>query len=210
MAGCDESTLILRPELQGVAEGFSRVQDKLAKGRPIRLVLMDVVDTAERFVRVMCTAGGTAGAAETVDESLRELADGGVVPEAIATSLQTVCILGNHARRGTRGVPLTPSDAEDMINLLLQALEWHYCENALGPRLTSIYAEKAKSEDEQVAEARELLSGNPQFRDSRFWLTVDPAVVARVAEAMQEAVQACRRAHLAKLTAELAALRGDA
>lgn len=209
MVASDEAALALRPELGDVAQGIAGVREKLAKERPIRLVLMQVLEVAERLVRTVCARAALSPTPESTDDALRALAEAGVVPEAVTTGLQTVCILGNHARRGTRGVPLTSSDAEDMLDLLLQGVEWYYCRSELGPRLASVYAEKAKSEGEEAAEALELLMTNPQFRDRQFWLTVEPAVVIVMSEAMEEAVRAYKKVRLTELEAELAALRGD-
>lgn len=209
MAGSDEAALVLRPELGHVARGIAAVREKLAKDRPIRLVLMQVLEVAEEFVRTVGARASLPSVPESPDDVLLALSEAGVVPEAIVTGLQTVCILGNHARRGTPGVPLTSSDAEDMIGLLLQGVEWYYCRSELGPRLASLYVEKPTCEEDEISDALELLATNPQFRDREFWLSVAPATVIAVSEAMAGAVVTYKKVRLAELEAELSALQCD-
>ena len=59
------------------------------------------------------------------------------------------------------------------------------------------------------AAARVALENNPQFLNPKFWVSVDPEVLADIEKAMEKAKNAIKKRKIATLEAQIAALKGE-
>mgnify|MGYP006311138223 len=58
-------------------------------------------------------------------------------------------------------------------------------------------------------EARDALQNNPQFMNSKFWMSVPAETFREIEKAMNKAGKAQKKARIAELEAELESLRED-
>jgi tetratricopeptide (TPR) repeat protein len=92
-----------------------------------------------------------------------------LLPDEMASYLHTVRTLSNKVDHDAVCVTLTEADAENGLSLFLRVLEWFYCEYERGPRLTTVYGDRAAPavtlRDELERLRRELVAEGRRRRE---------------------------------------------